>query len=521
LSNQKEGIANDVIAALLALTAILAAFQYRTLSKFSILPPGRAYVNLETFIDTVHREVILDGIDGMLCFLLLVPVLYILIVEVKHRKFTGLLTWVFSDERRTVLALALTSLVSVRYYFAPGALSWAGDAPQHISYLDITSEILSNFELPIWTNYFGAGSPFLQFYGFLYFLIAGALNLVVGDVNLTAKLILGLSHAASGIGVYFLCRILLGSRRAAFLAGLGYVLCFWHAQQVIVMGRHPVGLFYALLPWTYVFLERSLRARDWHRHAVSGGICHTMLVFTHPGYGLYATVFLSLYGLLRSIELRSLATAYRGAAVVGIGLILSAPQTLPMAVERATTRLSLGGSPAATKTPTLQHLLGWSNYRFSIFPLPAESQHWYGGYLGLSLVVIAVAGIVFTIQRRLRPGPRYLAPFGCVCIAFLLPFVSSSSLLEHVPLIPNFSGGRYLLFTVFFLCVSVGVGARFLSAPCFGRGTSRQFTILLGLVLLDLGPRRFSSLTVSHWLRSLPWTQRKMANSTISGISIR
>jgi hypothetical protein len=244
------------------MTVMLVVFQYHTLVKFSVLPPGRAFANLGLFVDAVRREVMLNSVDALLCFLLLVPVSYIVYAEARHRRFTYFLAWIFENERRTILALALASLVSVRYYFAPGLLNWGGDAPQHISYLDITTQILSNFELPIWTNYYGTGSPFLQFYGFLYFLIGGALNLVLRDVNLAGKLVLGVSHAASGIGVYFFCRILLGSRRAAFLAGLGYVLCFWHAQQVLVMGRHPVGLFYALLPWPYVFLERSLRTRD-------------------------------------------------------------------------------------------------------------------------------------------------------------------------------------------------------------------------------------------------------------------
>jgi hypothetical protein len=218
LPDREEGFTRDVATALLVLAVMLVIFQYHTLAKFIVLPAGSIHWDLATFIDAVRREVELDSVDAMLCALILAPILYILVAKLRDTRFTRLLSWIFAGERRTVAALALTSLICVRYYFAPGTLSLAGDAPQHISYLDITTEILSTADLPIWTNYFGTGSPFLQFYGFLYFVLAGALNLVLGDIDLSAKLFLGLCHVASGIGVYTLCRVLLGSRRAAILA---------------------------------------------------------------------------------------------------------------------------------------------------------------------------------------------------------------------------------------------------------------------------------------------------------------
>lgn len=509
----QKGFTRDVTAALIALLVLLIVFQYRTLANFIVLPPGVAFSDLGLFVDTVRREVALDAFDAILALAILLPLFYMVFVEARHKRLTDGLAWVFADERRTVVALGITSLVCVRYYFAPGFLSWAGDAPQHISYLDITTQILADFELPIWTNYFGAGSPFLQFYGFLYFLVAGVLNLVLRDVDLAAKVVLGLSHAASGLGVYAFCRSLLGSRRASFLAGLGYVLCFWHAQHVIVMGRHPLGLFYALLPWTYVFVERSLRDRSWYRHAVSGGICHALLVLTHPGYGLYATAFLALYAALRGFELKGVSGARRGVAVVVTGLILSAPHTLPMYLERGATQLSLGWSLAAIDGPTLHHLLTWSNYRFRILPLPDSAQHWYGGYLGLSLVVVAVIGIVCALRTRSRKGwPRYFALSVCACLAVLMPFVSSSELLQSLPLISNLSSVRYLLFTAFFLSVAAGVGARFLVGASLGRDRLRRFVIVLGLVVLDLGPTTFQQ----PYIAGLPEPAEPLADGELA-----
>lgn len=492
MSFGKERFAGDVAAALAVLCVALIGFQYQTLAKLVVLPAGSTSWDLTTFVDTVLAAVTFDVFDAMLAALILVPLCYIAASEIKDGRLTRLLEWVFAADRRAIWSLVLTSLVSVRYYFAVGTLALAGDAPQHIAYLDIATEILSTGELPIWTNYFGTGSPFLQFYGFLYFLLTALLHLVLGDLDVSAKLFLGFCHALSGVGVYVLCRTLLGSRRAAFLAGLAYVLCFWHAQQILMMGRHPVGLVYLLLPWPFACLELARRSPSWLHLAIVGGTCHAALVLTHPGYGLYATGFLVFYIGLRAIEWHDRATLLRGAVIVGSGLVLSAPLTLPMMVERAATKLSGGWSLAGVDGPTLHHLLTWSNYRFWLVPLPPESRHWYGGYLGLSLILIACLGVVASIRMRtrLRRIP-FVSISVATCVALAIPFAASSPWLQNVPLIPNFSGARYLLFASFFLSLSVGVGIRLLSVSPFGSGFPRGVTLALALVVVDLGPTTF------------------------------
>lgn len=130
-----------------------------------------------------------------------------------------------------------------------------------------------------------------------------------------------------------------------------------------------------------------------------GGILHAALILTHPGYGMYATMFLGLYVGLRHLERSRTAVLWSGGILVGVGLFLSSPHTVPMMVEQASTRLSLGWSLASDVGPTLSHLLGWSNYRFWLLPIPPELQHWYGGYLGLTLVTVALIGFVYCISR--------------------------------------------------------------------------------------------------------------------------
>ena len=111
-------------------------------------------------------------------------------------------------------------------------------------------------EIPIWTNYFGTGGPYCQFYGFLFFYLTGAVNLLFSDLEFSLKFVMGASHVFSGIGMYLFVRTLF-NRQAGFIAALAYVMCVWHTQQVLIMGRYPLSVFYCLASLSVLLLRES------------------------------------------------------------------------------------------------------------------------------------------------------------------------------------------------------------------------------------------------------------------------
>ena len=80
---------------------------------------------------------------------------------------------------------------------------------------------------------------------------SGPLTTLLGRVFVTdrrcvsVKIVLAVGHVPSGVTMFAFLRVALGSRPAAFLGGLGFVLTFWHTQHVLIMGRLPLSLFYA------------------------------------------------------------------------------------------------------------------------------------------------------------------------------------------------------------------------------------------------------------------------------------
>ncbi|MDP6037755.1 MAG: hypothetical protein QGG64_04335, partial [Candidatus Latescibacteria bacterium] len=345
-------------------------------------------------------------------------------------------------------------------------------------------------EIPIWTNYLGAGSPYLQFYGFLFFYLVGFLNLFVGHLDWTIKFVLAGAHVASGLGMYFFVRRLCGSRRAGFVAGLGFVLCMWHMQQTLIMGRFPLSLFYALLPWPFYFVERLRFGSPLAPAVIGGGLVLGLLTFVHPGYAFWTVGALGLYIGVRvltgRIRILRLKFAWCGLVLWLSGVVFGAYLTLPMWVERALVDLeeiSHSGIP----DPTWGHLFVWSNYRIQLFAFPGHD-HWYGGYLGLSLVLLAGIGLYGCIKRQTRSIGLGVAI--CFAVSLILVVGYRWPGIRSLDLVKAFNAGRYLLFVTFFLSAMAGVGT--VVVRRFFR--PRVSTVMTGIVLIiltDLGATTF------------------------------
>ena len=111
-------------------------------------------------------------------------------------------------------------MVAVRYYFARGGMNWGGDASAHLAYAKIAIESLTAGEWPIWSNYLGCGTPYLQFYGFLFFYLVGLADFVCRDFYLSVKAVLAVCHIVSGWAIYGFVRQATRSRQAGLVAGL-------------------------------------------------------------------------------------------------------------------------------------------------------------------------------------------------------------------------------------------------------------------------------------------------------------
>ena len=241
---------------LLFWAATCVCMQYVTVAKFAIFPPAVTFGTLVNFIGHAADQITFDALDAVLLALFLVSSSLLLRLEWRGRVLSDFLQHCFASPTRTLLLLVFSLLVCIRFYFSVGELNWAADASHHIVTSWLAAEAIAAGEAPVWTFFMGTGSPYLQNYGFAFFYLVGLVDLVLRDLSLSLKLTMAAGHLFSGLGMYFLIAGICRSRRAGFAAGLGYAMCFWHTQQVIIMGRLPLSLFYAVLPWAFHSVER-------------------------------------------------------------------------------------------------------------------------------------------------------------------------------------------------------------------------------------------------------------------------
>lgn len=466
-----------VLGAILAL--LLCGLQYFTISKFSALDSA-GYISLGHFLDNGLEKIELDALDAVLGFAAVGVLLTLVALEIGWRRLTILLGWICASELRTRLAVVLVGAVSVRYYFAVGGMYWGGDASAHLSYAKIAAYSLAAGEWPIWTNYLGCGTPYLQFYGLLFFYLVGLVDVVCREFYLSVKIVLALCHVLSGLAMCGFVRQATGSRQAGLIAGLAYILSFWHAQQVLVMGRYPLAVIYALLPLPFWAIERGGRTA-----VLWGGIGLGALALAHPGYAFWATGFWCAYAMVRL----ALSAGWRkklaeAVGLLGVGVAFGAYLTLPMWVERVHTNLRGILELTSVPDPTWQHLLYWSNHHLRLWRLPEGSLHWYGGYVGVSLVLLALIGGALAWRRR---DGAFVAVAVGLGLSLVLVFGYRWPWLQALPLVGAFNSARYLLFTVFFLSAAAGFGAQAVRIV----GGRRLGAVVLLVLLVDLGSTTF------------------------------
>lgn len=489
MSKHKHNLPYDILSLLITLSVLLIVFQYTTVSKLIILKQDFRFEFFE-FVKVIRQVITFTSTDIFIGGGIFLVVITLFVLEIWRKKLSTFLGFIFKSNQHTLLMLIFSSAVVGRYYLAQGAFGWQTDMASHISYCYLASDAIQRGEFPVWTNLLGTGSPFLQFYGFLFFYLVGLVNQIIQDITFSIKVVLFGLHILSSVGMYAFVTQLCNSRQAGFVAGLAYVLCFWHTQQVLILGRLHLSLFYALLPWPFYFFERITKKQT--IAIIGGGLTLGLLPFVHPAYGFWATLLLGLYISIRfysaPAKWRTTYHMYSALGLLALGVVFGAYLTLPMFLERAYVGLEDGVSYAVVADPNWKSLFTWSNYQVYLWGI--GNQNWYGGYLGLSLIVLAGAGVIRIIKQK---GPRKSSRMLPVCIslifALILVFGYRWPIIRSVFIFQILAAGRYMLFVTFFLSAMAGVGAHF----CLSRVThtkSLYVTILL-LICTDLVPTTF------------------------------
>ena len=192
------------------------------------------------------------------------------------------------------LLLLLVSYSS--WHYLSDGLTFRYDGIAHTARVHFVSKSLQKLQWPLWTNEWYCGYPLMQFYSPLFFLIAGATELITHDPVTAVKIVLFAANILSGITIFFLASTLCRNYVAGIFSALIYAMAPWHFMQIMDYGRFPVSFIYAFLPLPFLFYElyRS-NLLCFKKSAILSGCSIALLVLSHYGYTLICVYIFVLW----------------------------------------------------------------------------------------------------------------------------------------------------------------------------------------------------------------------------------
>jgi hypothetical protein len=378
----------------------------------------------------------------------------------------------FSQDRVLIGLLILLSALAA-HSLLQGGHPRIGDCWAHLARTGVVVDALKSFQLPYWDFRIYYGYPFLKFYAPLYYYIAAVFALVTGDLVFGTKLLLFLAHVLSALAMFIFVRKFLNDSRAAFVAGLAYAFSFWHLFHILAMSRYPAALIYVAVPLCFWATISYLENQTFRRALVLGLIFGGTLLI-HPQYGFFAIFFSGLFAAPFLGKIKYKTAVWALVAMVAI----SGHSILPFFIESG--RYLNPFSSENYYNVSLAAILERAKYinRYS---------NWYlGEYIGLSLVLVAILGMIKLFKDskafRWQIGAGLLF---CIVFTFGLTITNFEWFYHLTGMIPK----RHLVFLIIFLSILAANGYLFLV-----NFIKRPILILAGIsliILIDLGPTCF------------------------------
>ncbi|HOG46039.1 MAG TPA: 6-pyruvoyl-tetrahydropterin synthase-related protein [Anaerolineae bacterium] len=187
---------------------------------------------------------------------------------------------------------------------------------------------------------FGYGYPLFHFYAPLSTYLGEAIHLVGFDFAPALRLLSGAALVGVALGAYLWARQLLGSARAALVAGVAAVCAPFVLCTPLSRGSISDAVALALLPCAFWSLDR-VRSRPTPLRLAGAGLTLAALFLSHNVTAMLTCPVLILYACAAGLEARQARAWFYPLAAIALGLVLSAFFWLPALADKGWTRLDL------------------------------------------------------------------------------------------------------------------------------------------------------------------------------------
>ncbi len=377
--------------------------------------------------------------------------LALVVLETRWQVVSDILRRVVNRPVGVGIVVTSLGLLSGSYFLLPGYVTAASDGIYYTTLAWIVKDVLTHAQLPIWTNWGDMGGPVMQFYSPLFFTVVALVNTVIPNIWVGIKLVFLALHMLSVYVIYLYVQNLTGSKYAGLAAGFAYGFAYYRYHVIVYVNKLPLVPTFLLWP-LQLYLVDSLLVRVGRRRAGIGlAFVTAIALISHVFLGGYSTIFAAIYGVIRVLTLRETipSAGYKLQAVkrlvswCGLGVLSSLYFTLPPLQEVNLTVIP-GWYPEGYVSPDdpLYNTPWAATFTFA----GSQGTGWVYGYVGISIMTLAlVGGVVALIRRKWQ----LLAPLALLGMALFLALGPFSFFLT--------AQGQYLVFVVVIGAAGVGI----------------------------------------------------------------
>uniref|UniRef100_A0A7V3ZVH7 Membrane protein 6-pyruvoyl-tetrahydropterin synthase-related domain-containing protein n=1 Tax=candidate division WOR-3 bacterium TaxID=2052148 RepID=A0A7V3ZVH7_UNCW3 len=356
----------------------------------------------------------------------------------------------------------LVALISSGLFFLAPGHPTTGDVWPHLVRQKIIYQAIKERFSPFFTFYFYSGYPHLQFYSPLFFFITGIFNfLTLGQLIISLKIVVFILHILSGLTIFYYLKQENKNRLAVIIGSIAFLVSPWRVLYIASFGNYPLSLIYFFLPLAFLYLDKSFLEKK-IRNFIIFGFLLSFIFLTHLFYAFYTFIFILLYFVFKKYKLLP--------HIVYSFLSFFLPSAfflVPFIVEY---KIYLYPQAELNLPPPNP---------FVLLGLKSEIGGYTGTYLGWSIIILAIIGVIFLGFRNLKTISWLLA----LLLTFLTPFLEKYFSFLTAGLPPQ----RFLVYFVFFSALLVPYGFQYLIQK-FKIGEKFLFLFLSVLILIDTLP---------------------------------
>jgi hypothetical protein len=346
--------------------------------------------------------------------------------------------------------------------------------------------------LPSWSPYWYVGHPVWYTLSFLIF------SLVSGSIFLY-KFVWIIIFILSGIFLYELSFMFIKDRASSFVAGLIYLFIPYHVLMVSYSGAGAFNVLFALLPLTFLLLEKTLQ-KPVVKNLILLGFCIAAVILSYPQAILLVGTFITFYALFRLLWIKHSRTnevyisSRRSArhtfwVIFGsllIGLLLSMYWWLPYLQELSSmSQIAFSISEINLRSSNVIEVLILRTFPFNIPSFSLSGISIYTTIITLVIPVLAFFGLSCSFKNKYG---MYISLSGLICLTLAMG-ISSPIFIFAFSYVPFFNSirqpDRFLLYASLCFALLAGFGVKELLTRFRTKIKRLLILIICSLIILN------------------------------------